>query len=358
MSITYDIEVGTFDQKSWTEIIHKFRDASIYQSLPYGSVRWGIDKLNHIILKQNGYIVSAAQARIVSLPVLKGGIVYIPWGPMWKIKDSEENPAIFHQMIQSLQEEYVIKRGFMLRVVPNIFTNDQNGIHSKFIESGFTKVSSVNPYRTLLVDLSPSLETLRKGLNQKWRNQLNRSEKNNLEIIEGTDLKLYNIFLEIYNEMYDRKKFVEYVSVDEFKQIQENLPDIHKMKIIICRHEGKPVSGIVCSAIGDTGIYLLGATNDHGMKLKGSYLLQWKMIEYLNLNGYRWYDLGGINPINNPGTYHFKAGLSGKNGEDIQHIGQYDASGNFIISLVIKSGDLLRRYYRISKGKINKIIKH
>jgi lipid II:glycine glycyltransferase (peptidoglycan interpeptide bridge formation enzyme) len=34
-------------------------------------------------------------------------------------------------------------------------------------------------------------------------------------------------------------------------------------------------------SIGDTGVYLFGATNDEGMKNKGSYLLQWKAIQWM-----------------------------------------------------------------------------
>ena len=63
--------------------------------------------------------------------------------------------------------------------------------------------------------------------------------------------------------------------------------------------------------MGDSAIYLLGATSDDGLNAKGSYLLQWTLIQWLKENGVRWYDLGGIDPEGNPGVYYFKRGFSG-----------------------------------------------
>jgi len=39
------------------------------------------------------------------------------------------------------------------------------------------------------------------------------------------------------------------------------------------RGQGEPVAGLVASAMGDTAIYLLGATSDKGLNSKGAYLL-------------------------------------------------------------------------------------
>ena len=56
------------------------------------------------------------------------------------------------------------------------------------------------------------------------------------------------------------------------------------------------MAGLVASAMGDSAIYLLGATSDDGLNSKGAYLLQWTLIQWLKENGIRWYDLGGIDP--------------------------------------------------------------
>src|SRR5215212_6013158 len=62
-------------------------------------------------------------------------------------------------------------------------------------------------YRTFALDLEPSLEVLRKNLDQKWRNCLNRAEKNGLTIVQGSGPEEFNQFIRIYDEMWARKQF-------------------------------------------------------------------------------------------------------------------------------------------------------
>jgi lipid II:glycine glycyltransferase (peptidoglycan interpeptide bridge formation enzyme) len=201
--------------------------------------------------------------------------------------------------------------------------------------------------------LTCSLGDLRKGLNQRWRNHLNRSEKNKLKLIKGSDSALYDKFSVIYNQMLSRKQFDTFVDINQFRKIQETLPDHLKMVIVLCEDKDEPVSTLICSAIGDTGIYLLGATNDQGMKTKGSYLLQWEIIKWLKeRNGYRYYDLGGIDPERNPGVYHFKSGLGGK---EVEYIGQFDTCESTLNSVLVGCGDELRLTWRKMRVDFNRM---
>ena len=101
------------------------------------------------------------------------------------------------------------------------------------------------------------------------------------------------------------------MDVEEFGRIQRDLAASQQMRILICKDQGRPVTGLVVSAMGDSAIYLLGATSDDGLNSKGAYLVHWTLIKCLKENGIRWYDLGGIDPEKNPGVYYFKRGFSG-----------------------------------------------
>ena len=54
-----------------------------------------------------------------------------------------------------------------------------------------------------------------------------------------------------------------------------------------------------------------GATEKASLETKASYLLQWHVSTEAKERGLRWYDLGGIDPVGNPGVCHFKRGLGG-----------------------------------------------
>jgi lipid II:glycine glycyltransferase (peptidoglycan interpeptide bridge formation enzyme) len=114
------------------------------------------------------------------------------------------------------------------------------------------------------------------------------------------------------------------------------------MRILICKEGGIPVAGVVASALGDTAIYLLGATSDHGLNARGTYLLQWTLIKWLRENGVKWYDLGGIDPGRNPGVYHFKKGLSGS---DVTHMNPMIACDSAMSSVIVKASVAMRRTF-------------
>jgi lipid II:glycine glycyltransferase (peptidoglycan interpeptide bridge formation enzyme) len=248
-------------------------------------------------------------------------------------------------MASALRQEYVNKRSLYLQILPNAFVNSKRAeiFQTSFAQfDGESAVESLQ-YRTFLLDISLPLEELRKKLDKKWRNQLNAAERNNLEVLELEGSDAYKKFSALYAQMWERKKFETSVNVDEFGRIQQQLPASQRMKIFICRHESQEVAGLVCSAIGDTGIYLLGASNEAAMKLKASYVLQWAVIQHLKNTGIHYYDLGGINPLGNPGVYHFKSGLSGV---DMAHMNSLIACENGFSSAFAKTGHAVQRNLR------------
>ena len=341
----YRVEIDTVTAAEWSELLGRFADANLYQTWSYGAVRWSEKNLSHLVLRRNGEVAGLAQVRIVCSPLVKRGVAYLRWGPLCQLRGHELELETTRQMALALHEEYVKKRCLFLRVLPNAFVSSPraNIFHTAFSTLGKVSSRPANPERTFLLDLSPSLEELRKKLDQKWRNQLNRAEKNNLTIVAGNGGAEYRVFLQIYEKMWSRKRFDTTVDVNEFGRIGGDLPAGLKFKILICEHQGKPVSGIVCSAIGNTGIYLLGATHDEGLNTKGAYLLQWTMIRWLKENGFQFYDLGGIDPEKNPGVFHFKQGFSG---QDVSRIPPLESCEDLLSAACMKAMDYVRGGFR------------
>lgn len=346
----YRAEVDAVTAAEWSELLGRFADANLYQTWSYGAIRWGEKNLSHLILRRNGEVVGLAQVRIICPRFVKRGVAYLRWGPLCQLRGGELDLETTRQMALALHEEYVRKRRLFLRILPNAFAGSTRAdvFESAFAQFRKAAANSSNAERTFLLNLSPSLEELRKKLDQKWRNQLNRAEKNNLTIVEGDGVAEYRVFAQVYEKMWSRKKFDTTVDVNEFARICEDLPAGLKLKILICEHQGKPVGSIVCSAIGNTGIYLLGANHDEGLNTKGAYLLQWTMIKWLKENGFQYYDLGGIDPEQNPGVYHFKQGFSG---QDVSRIAPFEACEDFISAMGMKAMDFARGGFRNPANK-------
>jgi lipid II:glycine glycyltransferase (peptidoglycan interpeptide bridge formation enzyme) len=339
------VEVDRVTPDEWSSMLDLFSDANIYQTWSYGAVRWGTKNLSHLVLKQGGEVVGMAQVRIVRPTRFNFGMAYLRWGPLCDRPESEFNVQVAGYMAHALREEYVKKRGLLLQILPNVFVGSQREALVQSAFSGFTQEprNTANVHRTFVLSLSPSIEDLRRNLDKKWRNQLTRSEKNGLKIAVGNEAEDYRRFCRMYEQMQQRKRFESTVNVEEFARIQEDLPARHRMRILLCERDGVPVAGLVASAMGNSGIYLLGATSDDGLDAKGAYLLQWTLIQWLKESGFKWYDLGGIDPAENPGVYSFKKGLSGA---DVYQISPFVTCSSIFSSAIIRASVAAHRVVR------------
>jgi lipid II:glycine glycyltransferase (peptidoglycan interpeptide bridge formation enzyme) len=307
----WQVEVDRATPTEWSKMLDLFDDANIYQTPAYGGVRWGEKNLSRLVLKRDGEVLGMAQIRIIRPTPLKFGMAYLRWGPLWERRGLPLDPEVPTRMARAIEDEYLDKRKLFLRILPNAFAGSSRATTMQAAFCRFTPepFEAGNTYRTFVLDLSPSLDELRKSLDPKWRNKLSGAEKNNLKVVAGNGREEYRTFSRVYSQMRKRKTFETTVDTDEFGDIQEALAESQRMRILICEDKGVPVAGLVATAMGDSAIYLLGATSDDGLSSKGAYLLQWTLIRWLKENGAKWYDLGGIDPEGNPGVFQVYRGF-------------------------------------------------
>ena len=346
------VEVDTVNKEQWSDLLLQFDDATIYQTWSYAVVKYGTRHLSHLIIKRNGDVVGMAQLGITKVPFIRAGIATLYWGPLWKLRDSELETENFLYIIKALKNEYVKIRGFNLRIYPYIYDNEMhaNELQTNLLNEGFQCLQT--NYRTLLINVSPSLDELRKGFIPRWRTDLNRSEKNDLAVVEGHQDELYDEFKTIYDEMLADKQFISFSDPNMFGTIQHDLPQKLKIKILLSRYKGEAIAAALTSIIGNTALGIFWASNTLGRKLKAAYHLQWKTLEMLKTHGCHYYDIGGIDFENNPGSYRFKSGLAGKYGVDVRLIGRFDTCNNLLSKTFIKWGDQLKIIF----SKINVFI--
>jgi lipid II:glycine glycyltransferase (peptidoglycan interpeptide bridge formation enzyme) len=342
----YTVEVDAWDPAAWHEVLDLFADANIYQTWGYEVARSGERRSSRIVLRRRGAVVAAAQARIVKLPLLNIGVAYVRWGPLWRLHRQAPEPEILRVMLEALRREYSVRRGLAVRLLPYLFDGSPHGSEPSFSAGPFQRLAAETPQRTLVLSLERSEDELRAGLEQKWRNGLNKAEKSALVVEEGTGDELFERFVSMHDEMQARKGFVATSDVRDFRSAQRHLPERHKLRIFLAASPSGPAAGVVCSKVGDFGIFLYGATTDLGMLTKASYLLQWRTLQWLKDHGAVSYNLHGINPATNPGTYHFKAGLCGRNGADVRYVGTYECEGAGPSRTLIRWASRARGAYR------------
>jgi len=343
-NIEYAAEVDCVSSNEWNDILLDFKDASLDQTWAYGKTRWGEENLSHLIIKKYNKVRAASQLRIIKIPLINAGIAYIANGPIWQRKGEETNIEILRQILKELKSEYADKRSLYLRIIPNIVDDGRNNIVSIFEKEGFVRDTHIPPYKTFLVDLTPPLEELHKNLHKKWRRNLRRAERLNLTLFKGTGDELFEIFMRLYDEMLERKKFTSFYDISKFRTIQTELSESLKMKLMICKYNGEPINGLLWSETGDTGITISSATSNKGLKYYGAYLLRWQLLKMLKGSGFDFFDQGGIDLEKNPGSYHFKSRFGG---QETQHIGQFEICNDSLSLLIIKAAEIAFSKYKL-----------
>jgi len=333
------IEIKEISDKTlWQNSIREFEDANIYQTWNFAALAQNEKIVKHLAIYANQNLIGLVQVRIRTVPIINRGIAYILNGPIWQKKNQKNDILILSNILDALSNEFVKNQKLLLRIRPYIFSDTFSNFD--FIESmGFKRVEKIRPYQTLILYLDKDLVEIRKNFRRNWRNHLNKAERNDLEIIYGNDVELYKDFLKIYTQMIERKKFKEYVNPVKMGEMNNNLDDEYKLKIFVAYKNKLPIASIVGSAIGNTGIYLLGASNEIGMSNNGSYLLQWEMIKWLIKKGCQRYDLGGINLDDNPGVYHFKSGIAD---QEVLGMGTYETCNSWLSKKIVRLGEFIK----------------
>jgi len=172
---------------------------------------------------------------------------------------------------------------------------------------------------SMSLDLSMSEESLLAACNIRWRQNLRRAGKENLTIREWSDATADQI-QSVYRSMQSVKGLEEQHSLEEIAQVLENLRD--RLVLYRCDDDrGELVSLSGSFVIGNRAGNWFAATSEHGRKLRASYLIFWAMIQHCKNAGVRYYDLAGIDPVQNPGGYQFKKGTGATH---LEYLGEWD----------------------------------
>jgi lipid II:glycine glycyltransferase (peptidoglycan interpeptide bridge formation enzyme) len=341
----FTVQTDRLAKHQWDGVVQRFDDANLMQTWSYGAARWGEDNLRHVLLRKDGEIVAAAQAVIKKVPFASAGLCHIKRGPLWQLRARPRNIEIFRQMLQVLRDIYVVRSGLLLRILPAWSEIGSDVIRLIFADEGFKRDLSIGVPRTALIDLSHSLEELRGSLKPTWRRNLLRAEKNRLTIQHEASDSLFEVFAKLYVEMLDRKRIHGVVDIAHFQQMQRTLAGALKMRVMIAEYQGEPIAGIAVPYLGNTAQNVLAATGDTGLDLRGSYLLQWRMLEWLKAQSCRWYDLDAVNHDVYPGISQFKMGLAGRLGWEVEYPGQFESSMSSFSESAVKVGERLLKAY-------------
>jgi lipid II:glycine glycyltransferase (peptidoglycan interpeptide bridge formation enzyme) len=332
----YRIEILDRIGRNWDEIIANFADMCLEQMAAYTVPRWGASRLCGLVLRDvvTNEPMAAAVVVIATLPLIKLGLAYVKFGPLWRRRHAPVNPAILAAALAAIKEVFATERRLVVRVMPRAEPEYEAQWQSALATAGFSHIGSApDPYR-YLVDLRLPEPAQMASLGSKWRANLNKTLASRLDIRE-VDLKEgLSDFLALYQSMVARKQFTDRHNAEAlpaFVDAAAAMPALG-VRLFLAYHEGKPIAGSMLVGSGDQVFVAFSASGEQALTLRAGYALRWWIINRLRGSEAHWLDLGGTE--GDAGLKSFKIGNVGKRGRVVEIPGEYDFAENALSSIV------------------------
>jgi Acetyltransferase (GNAT) domain len=317
----FECQVDSVCAAAWDEIAGEFNDLNYDQIARYSAGQWG-ERVSHLLLRRHGVPAAGARVAVIRLPGFSRGLAFLRFGPFWRRRDQAPDIAVYRAAIGALVQEYCMRRGHFLTVIPRPnpeFYQRECEVLSEFGFSVRRRFPDPNRY---LVDLSLDEEAQRQSLDQKWRYNLRQATANGFDIRLGENDADMRSFQSLHAGMVTRKGFYNADMVHLLPELAAQLPEALRPRIVLALHQGRAVVGAAIALLGDTAYYVFGGSDSASLSLKGGYALHWWIVRWLSTQNVRWYDLGG--EAGEPGLRQFKKGLAGKRGAVVRMNGEYD----------------------------------
>ncbi len=290
----------------WYKFLKVIGKSNLLQSWTYGEAKmrtegWAVQRLVFSRSDVPVALVQILEKRIAGL--LR--VHRINRGPLFfPNASSEDKMAVLSELLKLGN----IFQGAILLIAPEL---DFSGANLAILISN--KVRGYNPRNltSAWLDLNLDEQTLRTNLNGKWRNALVAAEKYSAEVEIGSGPELMNWMTERYKENMLIKGF-EGIPLPALKELYENFSSDCPLLICRVRKDNEYIAGICIACHGSAATYLIGWSGLVGRELKANYLLLWNAFQHLRMNGFRWFDLGGIDKEGTTGVAEFKLGISGE----------------------------------------------
>ncbi|MDP7477558.1 MAG: peptidoglycan bridge formation glycyltransferase FemA/FemB family protein [Candidatus Peribacteraceae bacterium] len=313
------------DRHEWDEVISLVTTPNVNQTWEWGEAMSTIKGVRPIrlIAKQDGKPVGVLQAfewkigpismGIGSGESGEGGGPVVPDGRI--------------DIVVALLESLIAKRTLKTTVYTSAeFGEDLSDISSAKMATKHTPVISL---------LTNSEQMLNERVEQKTRNQISKSEKNDVHVREGSrdDLTAYR---SIQGKL-TKKKYLSAKHLNTLRSLEhvwDSLSGSQKIKLWLAEKDGEILGGALIFYTGNGLLYRSGVLTEEGRTLYAGNALQWKIICDAIERGYKCYNMcGGTVDENDPmyGITKFKLSFGG----EMKSFKRYSSHGNRILRFLV-----------------------
>lgn len=302
--------IDALDQADWQQTAEGFLDLSLPQSWAYGAAKategpWRVERG---IFREDKAVVGTVQVMLRPLPAgLPGGLAWISRGPVWR-RAGNVGPERISALLAALRRHYVEERGFYVRMAPPL----ADAALPMEMLPGFVSTATAG-WASARVDLTLPVDALRAGLQQKWRNVLNKAERTTMAIERLTPNigdGRFAAFLDDYRNFLAERRIGTTVTPGLLRALAA--ADGGRLDLLAAMADGTVLGWALIARSGETAEYLAGVLGDGGRRQGAGQNLLWHALLAAKTQGCTVFDVGGLDPELTPdGIRHFKEGLGG-----------------------------------------------
>lgn len=303
--------------EEWEKRFSSLHRSNILQSYSYAraqcplakqKARWGLIFIDD---------VEAGLVQILEAGILFNAFhaVMLDRGPLWF--DGFGNAMHSKLFYYEFNSQFPRRFGRRRRILPEV---EDGATIQKILGQAGLNFENKTGYQTFWIDLKKDVEVLRSDLKQKWRNSLNKAERESLPITSDINAAVIAETLFLYAADKALRGYAG-PSPDFLKAYMPILAargDLYIQRIVT---ENKTLAFVLIARHGRAATYLAGWSSDDGRKICAHHLLLWNSLIMLKEKGVEDFDLGGINDDESgEGIKTFKEGLGGK---EVSYAGLY-----------------------------------
>jgi lipid II:glycine glycyltransferase (peptidoglycan interpeptide bridge formation enzyme) len=270
----------------------------------------------------------------------------IPFGKSYLYSNYADAPKYLDEVKKIAKTENAI----FFRFEPMIEIGNRKLKIGNLQELGFLRSSkSLQPQKTIVLDLAKNEEELLSDMHQKTRYNIRLAKKRGIKISEEKNKgEYFEKFWKLLIKTAERDKFHTHTK-EYYKKLLElditklyfaykydegffaptDVPAsrqrIHAVAIVVfyqSQIDKKSVSGqLLTVSDSPKAIYLHGASDYQYRRDMAPYLLHWQIIKYAKSQGLREYDFWGVDEKKWPGVTNFKRGFGGR---EVKYTGSWD----------------------------------
>jgi lipid II:glycine glycyltransferase (peptidoglycan interpeptide bridge formation enzyme) len=293
----------------WGRFIENHPEAHILQTRSWGALKSAFGwKPRYVQVEELG-----AQILFRRLP-LGLSIGYLPRGPV-----GNGDWADFWPRVDQLCCK---ERAVFLRLEPDIWEPISEGFVQSQLPGFVQSQQTVQPPRTILIDLRQDDEDILMEMKSKTRYNIRLAERKDVVVHQSEDVDAFHRMMLTTGT---RDAFGVH-SREYYQRAYDVFAPLGACVLLIAEFDGQPLAGLMAFAHGDTAWYFYGASTDEERNRMPTYLLQWEAIRWAKSKGCKVYDLWGVPDFSENeleehfldrsdglwGVYRFKRGFGGQ----------------------------------------------